>query len=522
MVVRIVHGDCREVLPTLPVDSFDCIVTSPPYWGLRDYGTATWEGGNPECDHAITRRNHGSEKQSTSAGTSRDKIVGKDCQRCGARRIDTQIGLEPTLDAYVETMVAVGRALWRVLKPEGTFWLNLGSSYFGGGRGGGGSFAKERASYRVGADGKRPIPFPEPPHVRAYGSDGKEPSGSTGLDSACSDPDGERQGGFSIRRYRTIDTGALRPQSSWRDERIGQHSEPLDSELRAELSRLSPKALSFLGYAPDDFCHGATASAYQQQPPRYSADEHLRTGHVSGRIGRDTAFRTSGKDASATAFDSPSEAFRRYLAIQSQHFKAKDLVDVPHLVALALQADGWWLRSAIVWAKPNPMPESVTDRPTSAYEMVFLLTKAERYFYDADAIREGISPTTLARYGGPPRRTGLNGQSTPERSVPSGAAQSCGINENGRNARNVWTISTQPYSGAHFATMPPDLAERCIKAGCPVGGRVLDPFGGAGTTGLIADRLGRNATLIELNPTYRELAADRTRDDAPLFAQVTA
>ncbi len=335
MAVRIVHGDCREVLPTLPEDSFDCIVTSPPYWGLRDYGVAG------------------------------------------------QIGLEPTLDAYVETMVAVGRDLWRVLKREGTFWLNLGDSY---------------ASAWV------------------------------------------------CNRRNEIGSGSL----------------------------------------------------------------------------------SAGKRA-----DRPNRLVNG--------LKEKDLCGVPWRVAFALQSDGWWLRSAIVWAKPNPMPESVTDRPTSAYEMVFLLTKAERYFYDADAIAE---PASLNSHGAINPNAGAKQESIGQNQGGSlgvkidkqrgACTRHAGFNDRWdamkkaeqcsgmRNARNVWTIATQPYSGAHFATMPPDLAERCIKAGCPTGGHVLDPFGGAGTTGLVADRLVRNATLIELNPTYRELAADRTRDDAPLFAQVTA
>lgn len=149
--------------------------------------------------------------------------------------------------------------------------------------------------------------------------------------------------------------------------------------------------------------------------------------------------------------------------------KAKDLLMIPARVALALQADGWWLRSAIVWHKPNVMPESVKDRPTSSYEMVYLFAKAEQYFYDADAIRE------------PP----------------------------GRNCRNVWSINTKPFRDSHFAVMPPEVAQRCILAGCPAGGKVLDPFGGAGTTGLVAAELGRRATLIELNPDYAEIARQR-------------
>ena len=308
MTVRILAGDCRAVLPVLPTEGFDCVVTSPPYWGLRDYG------------------------------------------------VDGQIGLQPTLDAYVETMVGVGRELKRVLKPEGTFWLNLGDSYCSTDKwGGGGNVGKQTVA-----------------------NDGSVPS-------------------WQVRK--------------------------------------------------------------RKQPQR--------------------------------------------------GLKPKDLCGVPWRIAFALQADGWWLRSAIVWAKPNPMPESVTDRPTSAYEMVFLLTKSERYFYDADAIAERASIVTDGRvkYNGKSDRAHApNDRNDADRTTSIGfGASSSGT----RNVRNVWTIATQPFKGSHFATMPPDLAERCIKAGCPRDGHVLDPFGGAGTTGLVANRLGRHVTLIELNSPYCEMASLR-------------
>lgn len=203
------------------------------------------------------------------------------------------------------------------------------------------------------------------------------------------------------------------------------------------------------------------------------------------------------------------------------HGKPKDLLMIPAQVALALRADGWWLRSDIIWHKPNPMPESVTDRPTSAHEHVFLLTKADRYFYDAAAIAE-------AALGPEGDLATASGRGSQHKQAAIGQNQSrtssLGANHGPvtRNARNVWTIATQPFAGAHFATMPPDLAERCIKAGTKPGDTVLDPFGGAGTTGLVADRLGRSAILCELNPEYAKLARDRISDDAGLFAKVAA
>jgi DNA modification methylase len=187
------------------------------------------------------------------------------------------------------------------------------------------------------------------------------------------------------------------------------------------------------------------------------------------------------------------------------------LIGIPWLLAFALRADGWFLRSDIIWHKPNPMPESVRDRPTSAHEHVFLLTKRGTYFYDAGAIAE---PALVGDCGS----KFDSGKTSAKNIRPVGKGER--VDDGLRNARNVWTIATQPYSGAHFATMPPDLAERCIKAGTKPGDMVLDPFGGAGTTGLVADRLNRHATLIELNPAYRALAADRITDDAPLFAGV--
>jgi DNA modification methylase len=187
------------------------------------------------------------------------------------------------------------------------------------------------------------------------------------------------------------------------------------------------------------------------------------------------------------------------------------------MLAFALRADGWYLRRDIIWHKKNPMPESVRDRPTTAHEYVFLMSKAPRYFYDADAIAEDAEPSSVARLA-------QDVEAQAESVRANGGAKTNGpmraVGGATRNARTVWTIATQPFTGAHFATMPPDLAERCIKAGTKAGDAVLDPFGGAGTTGLVADRLGRDATLIELNPEYARLARERITADAPLLGSV--
>jgi len=382
-MVRLLVGDCRTLLPTLAAGSVHCVVTSPPYWGLRDYGAAN------------------------------------------------QIGLEATPAAYLEALVGVFHDIWRVLRDDGTLWLNLGDGYAGG-------------------------------------------------------------GGYA------------------------------------------PEAPSNQERAPGIF-HGNTLAMSE-------ARVKARPGHVPAGL------------------------------------KPKDLVGMPWRVAFALQADGWFLRADCIWHKPNPMPESVTDRPTKAHEYVFLLTKRARYFYDGDAVREPYS----GHCGG---EGGVNNKER-LKSVRLGAAHApslinATVNPAGRNLRSVWTINPAPTPDAHFATFPPQLAARCILAGTSArgacaacgaprvrqvereaatvlspasryghgagrndGGRsqlvgatastvgwapacacdaatvpcvVLDPFAGTGTTGRVAEDLGRDSVLLELNPAYGELAARKTAQGG-LFA----
>ncbi len=190
---------------------------------------------------------------------------------------------------------------------------------------------------------------------------------------------------------------------------------------------------------------------------------------------------------------------------RSTGLRPKNLVGIPWRVAFALQDDGWYLRQDIIWHKPNPMPESVQDRCTKAHEYVFLLTKQPRYYYDMTAIQEAAV-------------CGSNGSSfVSEYDIQTKPNLGKGKREdsNVRNKRSVWTVATAPYQGAHFATMPPKLVEPCILAGCPVGGVVLDPFAGSGTTGAVATSLGRNFVGIELNPAYVELAEERIGNSQP-------
>lgn len=267
--------------------------------------------------------------------------------------------------------------------------------------------------------------------------------------------------------------------------------------------------------------------------------------------------------------------------LRTKALKPKDRMMIPARVAIALQESGWWLRDEIVWHKPNPMPSSVADRTTPAHEMLYLLSKSARYYYDGDAIREPFADSSIQRLSQPSidqqtggdksdqyEDSGLNARSGSRRpnEIVAGLAQKItrkpagwdtadgshstlrhtsgrsgnkerklGIDRGRpdshiggsvpwegttRNKRSVWTIATEAFPDAHFATFPTALIEPCILAGCPEGGTVLDPFGGAGTTGLVADRLKRNAILIELNPIYAAMARQRIKDDAGLFASI--
>lgn len=294
----ILAGDCVEQLKTLPDKIFDCCVTSPPYYGLRDYG------------------------------------------------VDGQIGLEETPEAYIERLVNVFREVKRVLKDDGTLWLNIGDSYCG-----------------------------------------------TGNKGDLKDP-------------------------KYADGRNGQ----------------------------------AVA------------------------INRDVA-----------------------------GCKHKDLIGIPWMLAFALRADGWYLRQDIIWHKPNPMPESVTDRCTKSHEYVFLLSKSPKYYYDNQAISE---PTkTRDNINRDRDSTKLN--NTPGRTRMAGLKTN---NYERRNRRDVWTIPTKPVKEAHFATYSEKLVEPCILAGSREGGIVLDPFFGSGTTGIVAMRYGRRFVGCELNPEYIEIANRRTNN----------
>jgi DNA modification methylase len=308
---KIMIGDCRESMRTLEAGGVNCCVTSPPYFGLRDYGHAG------------------------------------------------QIGLEETPEAYVAEMVDVFREVRRVLRDDGTVWLNLGDSY---------------AATTKGSSGK-----------------------------------GEKQ----VRNAET-----LLSDRRWR----------------------VPYGL-----------------------------------------------------------------------------KPKDLIGIPWRVAFALQADGWYLRQDIIWAKPNPMPESVTDRCTKAHEYIFLLSKSARYYYDNESVKENSTGSTKGM-GTSFRRAGSKRGASlcPNSPMPTHRQDRNPVCYDGptRNRRSVWTVATRPFKGAHFATFPPDLITPCVLAGCPVGGTVLDPFSGAGTTGLVACTNGRSYIGCELNTEYAAMSESRIQAEA--------
>lgn len=304
---------------------------------------------------------------------------------------------------------------------------------------------------------------------------------------------------------------------------------------------------------------------YATSPNGRSAKDTKATGN-DDRTFRDKPFSTIGPVSKSKRMGRGSGRWGGGNNPCQGYMKPKDLCMVPNRLAIALQDAGWWVRSEIVWAKPNPMPESVTDRPAGSHEKIFLLTKSAKYYYDADSVRQGLANSSVARLakdienqqGSDRAHAGgkTNGRmkavvakpvKKPRGLAPrheKGSYHHTGIDQVDRGSRNLrnwedapsldysleteaqraglsaWRIATRPFSDAHFATFPPELAKRCIAAGCPVGGLVLDPFGGAGTTGLVAARMQCRAILIELNPEYAALSRRRIADDAPLFQEV--
>lgn len=498
-------------------ESVHCCVTSPPYWGLRDYGLppSVW-GGDAGCAHEWEdatyqrRSNDGGEdgrKQTTNVGAiGRDAPVDNAfCSRCGAWR--GCLGLEPAPELFVEHLVAVFREVRRVLRPDGTCWVNLGSSY-----------ASSTSSQSQSRPGMR---------APACDSGGIAPPGSLGADPASCDCDGEHQGEIPSRRDHIVHSDRCEQpggQPTWLKDHDSERLDCGPASLGASLPGAQASTIPSSSANAQDACGPACVASGCRSVPQTSGDDDLQCAHrdavldkpgTSGRS-QPSADRRSDKAPWDSACGDPSckgdcGICWAHYTIPLLKFKAKDLVSVPWLVALALQADGWYLRSSIIWAKGlsfcpeyagSSMPESVKDRPSSSHEHVFLLSKSSRYFYDAEAVREaGAEPERQRRdvVGG------ANGAQV--RHSPGGIMGA----SNTRNLRNVWAINPAGYRGAHFATWPPALVEPMILAGCPEGGIVLDPFAGSGTTGMVAVEHRRRAVLCDLSGAYlRELATERT------------
>ena len=309
---------------------------------------------------------------------------------------------------------------------------------------------------------------------------------------------------------------------------------------------------SYAGASSSSSSTSALSAQGPQSPfppsPSVSEEPHLSHGgssSLSSSTGRYGAYRSSSTGPLSTMKQGARNGHRRSRPRGYHGLEAKQLVGIPWRVAFALQAAGWYLRADIIWSKPNPMPESVTDRPTKAHEYLFLLTKSARYYYNAAAIREPYAPSTLTQFEQP-----YEGQATKDYAAagvqnPSAikkritdkqrghSRRHAGFNDrwddmpkqqqqHGANKRSVWTIATHPYPEAHFATFPEALVEPCILAGSKEGDLILDPFAGSGTTGAVAVRLQRNFVGIELNPDYVKLARKRIGNVAPLLAQEIA
>jgi len=211
--------------------------------------------------------------------------------------------------------------------------------------------------------------------------------------------------------------------------------------------------------------------------------------------------------------DGRTNRSKRFAVGGVEGLKPKDLIGIPWMLAFALRADGWYLRQDIIWHKPNPMPESVQDRCTKAHEYIFLLSKSQKYYFDADAIKEESINTPEQQEAKRNKQEHKGQRDNGDMRHTTAGFTKTGIYEK-RNKRSVWTVTTKPYEGAHFAVFPSDLIEPCILAGAPVGGLVLDPFMGSGTTAQVAQNLGRKYLGCELNPDYKPLQDKRLHQQA--------
>ena len=542
---EIIQGDCIQTMKGLPAGSVQTCVTSPPYYGLRDYGTAQWEGGGAECDHvadATKTKKFGNpefnENRPSREATKGDGYYFKDtCGKCGARRIDNQIGLEETPEAYVAKLVDVFREVRRLLRDDGTLWLNLGDSYFSPTKGdnrtpeqlwrtsslttSGGKMPKMEnpASYNSAMRGK----------VRLSG-DGLKPKDLIGIPWMVA---------FALRQ--PYYTGSIKKETDriWLAAMIDAegcffvHRRLANSEKYRRNDtygagiEIANTSLRIIERCQEIVGGRGSISTSERGNGRNQTLYRLRFMSAEARdIAREVYPYIVGKRQQCRIIcagqSSGPLAQASWEAVKILNQYGTTDVDFPEPAPMV--EPGYYLRSDVIWSKPNPMPESVTDRPTKAHEYIFLLSKSSSYYYDADAIREPHE--TMLKYptwnlgngdSRPPEgKTARNYQGAMQRTAKNNNA-AAEWNPNGRNKRSVWTVTTKPYAEAHFATFPPDLIEPCILAGSKVGDTILDPFAGAGTTLLVAVRHGRKAIGCELNPDYVALASDRIYQDNPLL-----
>ncbi len=447
MTVRILVGDCLARLRDLPDESVQCVVTSPPYWGLRDYGTATWEGGDPGCAHkgrpkprqdTAGKDANGSGMFGETRGLQDAKAVHtipvRGVCKCGARRIDSQLGLEDTPELYVERMVAVFREVRRVLKKDGTLWLNIGDCY-------------ATRSLPGGIKAKDLIGIP-----------------------------------WMLAFAMRTDGWFLRSEVVW------WKKNPMPESVNDRPTKAHEQL--FLFTKSSSYYYDAEAI----EEPAVSAGEAIWAGETRVVQG---AENTTGK--STRRFRKSGNKERKHRADHG-----------------GIEGDTRHQAHSIPWAADG------SHRPQyrRALEIAQEKGLTEAHF---EAIRAcGISDTPRGKL-----QSG-SGRNTPEQKrLAAEAKEALGgyyrefIARGGRNRRTVWHLATKPYKGAHFATFPPALIEPCILAGAPVGAVVLDPFGGAGTTGLVCEQLERESILVELSPEYAKLASDRITGASPLFNSVT-
>jgi DNA modification methylase len=277
----------------------------------------------------------------------------------------------------------------------------------------------------------------------------------------------------------------------------------LEGDCRDILPTLTPGSVHTIVTSPPYWAQRSYLPDHHPDKAREIGQERTAHQYIDTLVG---IFRQLARVlvSNGTAFLNLGDKYADKTTASAAGVKDGDLLGLPWRVALALQADGWFLRSDIIWFKPNPKPESVKDRCTKSHEYLFMLSKQKHYHYDADALREPVTSTGGASFG--KQRHSTEGTGAQSRRLKSAAQRNHPL---GKNKRDVWKIPVRAYPGAHFAVMPKDLVKPCILAGCPKGGTVLDPFAGSGTTGEVATELGRNAILIELNPVYVEMQKGR-------------